>query len=325
MTSSQDYYQILGVTPSAELAVIKAVYKALALKYHPDRNKGNLAAAAKKMAEINEAYSVLSDEQKRAAYDRSRRGSSEQDQFDDEEEGFDSEFSSMDSQIEADWRLAKKYYPDLDSILKKFSKISNSLVLPYKLYLLETKSFSNRNEIADGMIDAYLKTYFGSDEKIVEFAKYLLKNDQRAAARELNKAVKLFGKSINAAKVIEVIKAEYLFEFTAHYQRSESFIKEEVQVVKDDNDYKVGYGINTKLIIASLVAGFINHLVTVGFDFSAASIGGIIGASIGYFVCTYLIAAIPLMVFYNKNYSDAILSWSFLVLGVFVLIGLTIY
>jgi len=212
MTSSQDYYQILGVTPSAELAVIKAVYKALALKYHPDRNKGNLAAAAKKMAEINEAYSILSDEQKRAAYDRSRRGSSEQDQFDDEEEGFDSEFSSMDSQIEADWTLAKKYYPDLDAILKKFSKISSSLVLPYKLYLLETKSFSNRNEIADGMIDAYIKTYFGSDEQIVEFAKYLLKNDLRAAARELNKAVKLFGKSINAAIVINTIKLEYSTE-----------------------------------------------------------------------------------------------------------------
>jgi curved DNA-binding protein CbpA len=222
MTSSQDYYQILGVTPSADLAVIKAVYKALALKYHPDRNKSNLAAAAKKMAEINEAYSVLSDEQKRAAYDRSRRGSSEQDQFDDEEEGFDSEFSSMDSQIEADWALAKKYYPDLDAILNKFSKISNSLVLPYKLYLLETKSFSNRSEIADGMIDAYLKTYFGSDEKIVEFAKYLLKNDQRAAARELNKAVKLFGRSIDAVNVINTIKIEYKIERPKEGERTKN-------------------------------------------------------------------------------------------------------
>jgi curved DNA-binding protein CbpA len=246
MSKPTDYYQILGVTPSADLAVIKAVYKALALKFHPDRNKDNHVAAAKRMSEINEAYSVLSDENKRAEYDRSRRGSSEQDQFEDEPEGFDTEFGSMDNQIEADWALAKKYYPDLDAILKKFSKISNSLVMPYKLYLLETKSFSNRSEIADGMIDAYLKTYFGSDEKIVEFAKYLLKNDQRAAARELNKAVKLFGKSINASKVIGVIKAEYLHDFSARDERSESHRKEEANTTKENNDTK---GIGKKIVI----------------------------------------------------------------------------
>ena len=244
MTSSQDYYQILGVTPSAELAVIKAVYKALALKYHPDRNKSNLSAAAKKMAEINEAYSVLSDEHKRAAYDRSRRGSSEQDQFEDEPEGFDTEFGSMDSEIEADWALAKKYYPDLDAIFKKFSKISNSLVMPYKLYLLETKSFSIRNEIADGMIDAYLKTYFGTDEKIVEFAKYLLKNDQRAAARELNKAVKLFGKNADASKVIEIIKSEYNLTpkswNSEHNSRNTSTNSEDIDKGKYDTSPSIG-------------------------------------------------------------------------------------
>lgn len=211
MSKPTDYYQILGVTPSADLAVIKAVYKALALKFHPDRNKDSPDAAAKRMSEINEAYSVLSEEKKRAEYDKSRRGSSEQDQFDDDEE-FGNTFSDVSQQIEADWALAKKYYPDLDKILLKFNKISNSLVLPYKLYLLETKFFSDRNEIANGMIDAYLKTYFGKDERILDFAKYLLKKDQREAARELNKAVKLFGKGINASKVISIIKSEYKLE-----------------------------------------------------------------------------------------------------------------
>jgi curved DNA-binding protein CbpA len=61
MSSTIDYYHILGVTPSADLAVIKAVYKALALKFHPDRNKESPDVAAKRMSEINEAYSVLSD------------------------------------------------------------------------------------------------------------------------------------------------------------------------------------------------------------------------------------------------------------------------
>ena len=112
MSNSKDYYQILGITPSADLVVIKAVYKALALKYHPDRNKDNPDSAAKRMTEMNEAYSVLSDEQKRAAYDKSRRGSSEQDQFDEEHQGFSRPFSDVEKQIEADWLVAKKYYPE---------------------------------------------------------------------------------------------------------------------------------------------------------------------------------------------------------------------
>jgi curved DNA-binding protein CbpA len=265
MSKPTDYYQILGVTPSADLAVIKAVYKALALKFHPDRNKDNPVAAAKRMSKINEAYSVLSDEKKRAEYDKSRRGSSEQDQFDEEPDGFDTEFGSMDSQIEADWALARKYYPDLDAILKKFSKISNSLVMPYKLYLLETKSFSNRNQIADGMIDAYLKTYFGSDEQIVEFAKYLLKNDQRAAARELNKAVKLFGKSINASKVIEVIKSEYNVTpnrwNSDHHSRKPSTNSEEIY--KDDYDTSLSLGsLFLGLFFMALMLGVLSFVIS---------------------------------------------------------------
>lgn len=209
MSNAKDSYQILGITPSAELAVIKAVYKALALKYHPDRNKGNLAAAAKKMAEINEAYSVLSDEQKRAAYDRSRRGSSEQDQFDDEEEGFDSEFSSMDSQIEADWALARKYYPDLDSILVNLNQVSKSLIIPYKLTVLEKQIFPQRKTLADQMIDDYLQTYFGKNAEIKDFAKLLLKKGRRDAALELNKVVRVLGGGIDTNAVKSQIALDF--------------------------------------------------------------------------------------------------------------------
>lgn len=71
---AKDYYHALGVSKAASKEDIKAAYKKLAKQYHPDINKE--ANAAEKFKEINEAYSVLSDDTKRANYDRF--GSAEQ-------------------------------------------------------------------------------------------------------------------------------------------------------------------------------------------------------------------------------------------------------
>lgn len=66
---SDDYYKTLGVSKSASAAELKTAYRKLAMKYHPDQNKDN-PAAEEKFKEINEAYDVLKDDDKRAAYDR---------------------------------------------------------------------------------------------------------------------------------------------------------------------------------------------------------------------------------------------------------------
>jgi molecular chaperone DnaJ len=69
---AKDYYQILGVPENASEADIKRAYRELAKKYHPDRNSGN-SDAENRFKEIGEAYSVLSDKQKREQYDTIRR------------------------------------------------------------------------------------------------------------------------------------------------------------------------------------------------------------------------------------------------------------
>ena len=66
---AKDFYKTLDIEKGASAEEIKKSYRKLAMKYHPDQNKGDAAAEAK-FKEINEAYDILKDEQKRAAYDR---------------------------------------------------------------------------------------------------------------------------------------------------------------------------------------------------------------------------------------------------------------
>jgi molecular chaperone DnaJ len=67
--SKRDYYEVLGVTRSVTEIEMKSAYRKLALKYHPDRNPGD-KAAEEKFKECAEAYAILADADKRAAYDR---------------------------------------------------------------------------------------------------------------------------------------------------------------------------------------------------------------------------------------------------------------
>jgi DnaJ-class molecular chaperone len=70
MAAKSDYYDILGVTKGASADEIKKAYRKQALAWHPDKHKDDKDGAEKKFKEINEAYQVLSDTQKKSAYDQ---------------------------------------------------------------------------------------------------------------------------------------------------------------------------------------------------------------------------------------------------------------
>ncbi len=67
--AKRDYYEVLGVDRSADAKAVKKAYRSLAMKYHPDRNPGDDAAASS-MKQVNEAYAILNDPKKRDLYDR---------------------------------------------------------------------------------------------------------------------------------------------------------------------------------------------------------------------------------------------------------------
>ena len=66
---SQDYYELLGVSRTASADDLKKAFRKLAMQHHPDRNSGD-EASEKQFKNINHAYDILKDPEKRAAYDR---------------------------------------------------------------------------------------------------------------------------------------------------------------------------------------------------------------------------------------------------------------
>ena len=104
--SGRDYYKILGISKSASAKEIKKAYRKLAMKFHPDQNKGDKEAEAK-FKDISEAYAVLSDPKKRKQYDMFGA------------EGFQNRFSQED------------IFRDVDfgSIFKEGAKISSARYL----------------------------------------------------------------------------------------------------------------------------------------------------------------------------------------------------
>jgi molecular chaperone DnaJ len=95
--AKRDYYEVLGVQRTATDAEMKASYRKLAMKWHPDRNPGD-KDCEHHFKEINEAYDVLKDEQKRAAYDRFGHAAFEQGGTG-QPHGFGSDFASSFSDI----------------------------------------------------------------------------------------------------------------------------------------------------------------------------------------------------------------------------------
>lgn len=205
--SKKDYYATLGVLPTAEDIVIRAAYKALAQRYHPDRFNGSKEEANTRMAEINEAYEVLSDPVRRKDYDTSRGSNTQSGEPYFGEKSNDAP-PSFDP-LEYDWGIALKYYPDLAELEAKLSKISWRLAYSFRAHLLEVKLFDQRTKVAEALEQKFLETYFGTNAKILSFARDLIALGHKTASKMLNETVRVLGSRIEADLVVKKIRDEF--------------------------------------------------------------------------------------------------------------------
>jgi curved DNA-binding protein CbpA len=194
------------VLPKAEEVVIRAAYKALALRYHPDRFEGDPSIANQKMSEINEAYAILSDPGKRKNYDDHRDSDAGDSYFKNDNDDPQPKYDPLDR----DWEVAIKYYPDLRELESNLAKIAWRLAYSYRAYILAEKKFDSRLQVAEEMQTKFLELYFGTDAKVISFARKLIDGGNKPAAKALNEAVRILGTKVNADRIIVQITREFL-------------------------------------------------------------------------------------------------------------------
>lgn len=239
MDINKDYYSILGILPSAELVVIKAAYIAMLKVYHPDKFEGTKEEGHSRTIEINEAYQTLSNKEIKAKYDQFRAERSDDNfSFKKGNETFDNKEEAASQTLDKDWALATKYQPDLISLESKLFKISSRLAFTFRLKVLEFKVFKHAEELAEELENLYLESYFGTNDKVIEFAKRLIKDHYREAANELNQIAKVFGDDIDADKVIHRIKLEFKLYEESSIEKARARSEQEKKVqewIKSEN------------------------------------------------------------------------------------------
>jgi curved DNA-binding protein CbpA len=205
----KDYYRILGVSPDTEDVVIRAAWKALVQRYHPDRVGGDAAEANTRIVEINEAYNVLSDADKRSAYDNAREN---------EEENIDENESVNDEEVDyefisPDWLEAVKQYPDLVTINQRLSKISHQLAFIFRARMLESDDeLLFRQEVAADIEKEFMYLHFGESAAINDLALKLIFAGNKAAVKALNEMFTMQGSDFSPEDAFNKICKDFNFE-----------------------------------------------------------------------------------------------------------------
>lgn len=189
MQELPDYYATLGVLPDAEDIVVRAAYRALAQRYHPDRCAAD-ADAHRRMCELNEAFAVLSDPLRRRAYDGARRAAPPGDPA--KADPCDVPPAGEDPTAH-DWGVAVRYCPDLEMLEARLARFSWRLACAYRACVLETRCFAGRARLAALLEEHFLASHFGLQPRNIAFARNLIVGGEHAAARALNEAIRVFG------------------------------------------------------------------------------------------------------------------------------------
>lgn len=212
MDPSKDYYAILGVLPSVDDAVLQAVYRALAKKYHPDVAV-EPGSGSRLFIEIQEAYEILKNPVTRSRYDELRQGQHEQaGRFDQASDDQAPEGSTSDDTDDA-WTIIREYEPRVAWEENRLRHLSESLALIFRTILIRNRDFKSAPRISSQLEEEFLSTYFGDSKKIQDFARFLLTSGKskikRDAARELNRVIRALRNPSDPDGVIRRINEKF--------------------------------------------------------------------------------------------------------------------
>ena len=241
----KNFYHILGLSfeSSPEQQLIEAAYKALVKLYHPDLYKGDKKTLKRKITEINEAYTVLSNLSKKVEYDKKLEKFKIEKSFD----FFDEEFEDKDlfdkKYIDEDWEIALLVYPELEKIKKKLSNYSYKLSLQFQFYLLETKEFNKFEEISNKFINAFLERKFGTSREIKDLSKILIEKNLKKNAKYLNKLIKVIG-SKSEKRIIKT--------FFKKFPDLDEVISQEIKIYKNTSSSGDYLNKNQNLVVIFL-------------------------------------------------------------------------
>jgi len=217
LSKAKDLYAVLGVLPDAQPEVIRAVYLALAKKYHPDSSRST--ENVEKFKELNAAYEILRNPDKRKEYDAARPDT--KDSMGDYEPDVDDEDVTVDDDRD-EWECAVDYHPEVAGLLREVAAVSPTLSIVFQSTILNNQAFPDAHNVKEILISNFLCRYFGKSTDIQEFAKKLLHEKKLAAANELNRAAKIFGDNIHPQKTMRKITEKYnlsiSFEDWSHYK-----------------------------------------------------------------------------------------------------------
>jgi len=245
----KDYYRTLGILDDAEEIIIKAAYRALAQRYHPDKWSGNEAEATKRMTEINEAYGILSDPTQRKKYDEEffkfRDKTDKQNPSSDEFEEFG------DEELES-WKIACDFFPSLKNDYQHLRKYDVLIANTFRTEILDKQTFRNSFSIKQKYESEYLNRYYGSNLKIQEFAKKLIFMGANDAAIKLNKIIKVMGEAIDYVTIKGKINQEFPFTIFLDFEAKLDVVLEDLFKGKvDQTDIRFLFNLihNNKIIL----------------------------------------------------------------------------
>ena len=183
--SKRDYYEVLGVNKSTPKEELKKAYRKLAMKYHPDRNPDD-AAASEKFKELSEAYEILSDDQKRQAYDQFGH------------DGVNPSFSNAQGAAEGFSDIFGDIFSDISAALGGSLATASSVIISKD----GTKLFEAPHGTAHDLYLSYLETdgkeaHFNSSALIFALANAL----EELAGREDNAALATYACDLKAALI----------------------------------------------------------------------------------------------------------------------------